>query len=381
MVDNFALYVHWPWCVRKCPYCDFNSHAITREVDESRYVAALLKDLQDSAALAGDRVVTSVFFGGGTPSLMSASGFDALMSGIARIVRLSDDCEITMEANPGTVEQEKFKSFAESGVNRFSIGIQSFNDVYLKRLGRIHTADEAHRAVEAAMYVVDNVNLDVMVALPGQTMADMQEDVRTALSKHTTHLSFYELTIEEGTAFAKRIPDNLPEGDEAADMSEWIWAATKEAGFEHYEISGYARPGRRCRHNLTYWTFGDYLGIGAGAHGKITRGGQIYRTVRSSNPGIYMDDADGDRFTAQIHAVDREDYAFEFMLNVLRLLDGVPTTRWEETTGRTFAEIEPVVNDLRREGLLVSEADRIAATPLGQRFLSDVQERFLAVEE
>lgn len=380
MVDAFALYVHWPWCVRKCPYCDFNSHAITREVDEAAYIDALLDDLEGSSELSGERTVTSVFFGGGTPSLMTPTGFYRLMSGIGERVKLSEDCEITMEANPGTLEQNKFKSFADAGVNRFSIGIQSFDDVYLKRLGRIHTAAQAHQAVEAALRCVDNVNLDVMYALPGQSLADMQKDVNTALSKGTTHLSFYELTIEEGTAFAKRVPENLPEGDDAADMSEWIWKATKEAGFEHYEISGYAKPQRRCLHNLTYWTFGDYLGIGAGAHGKITRNGEILRTIRRANPFLYMDDAAQRRFPTQVHSVQTCDYAFEFMLNALRLLDGVPTRLWEQRTGLPLSTIASTLQELKAEGLLVNTEERIVATELGQRFLSDIQERFLSTD-
>lgn len=380
MVEPFGLYVHWPWCVRKCPYCDFNSHAVTREVDEKNYLDSLLTDLVHSLNLADFPTLTSIFFGGGTPSLMTPAGFDYLMNGIRRYATLSEDCEITMEANPGTVEQAKFKSFSRSGVNRFSIGIQSFNDVFLQRLGRIHSASEAHKAVDAALSCVDNVNLDVMYALPGQTMADMQADVETAISKGTTHLSLYELTIEEGTAFAKRVPENLPEGDDAADMSEWIWARTAEAGFEHYEISGYAKPNRRCRHNLTYWTFGDYLGIGAGAHGKYTADGQIYRTVRASNPMRYMDDAAKLKFFEQKFAVEREDYAFEFMLNALRLTDGVATDVWMKRTGLPLSTIEKTLSELKAEGLLVDRKDRIVATDLGHRFLSNVQERFLAVE-
>lgn len=364
--------------MRKCPYCDFNSHAITAQVNESAYIDALLSDLECSLSVSGERIVTSVFFGGGTPSLMTPSGFSRLMTGINQRVRLSEDCEITMEANPGTVEQSKFQSFAEAGVNRFSIGIQSFDDVFLKRLGRIHTAKEAHLAVEAAMKCVDNVNLDVMYALPGQSMTDMQKDVTTALGKGTTHLSFYELTIEEGTAFAKRVPENLPESDDAADMSEWIWEVTQLAGFEHYEISGYAKPGHRCRHNLTYWTFGDYLGIGAGAHGKITRNGEILRTIRRANPFLYMDDAAQRRFSAQVHSVQTSDYAFEFMLNALRLTDGVPTQLWEQRTGLPLSTIAPVIDELQKEGLLADSNQRIVATELGQRFLSDVQERFLS---
>ena len=267
---GIALYVHWPWCVRKCPYCDFNSAALSNRNHEKEYLSALLIDLEVNLQLAGPRTVTSIFFGGGTPSLMSPDGFAGLMEGIRSRVRLASDCEVTMEANPGTVEHGRFEDYAQAGINRFSIGVQSFDDRFLKALGRIHTGQEAHRAVEAALHCTDNVNLDVMYALPGQRLEDVRRDVDAALCSGVVHLSFYELTIEEGTAFAKRPPAGLPDIDAAADMGELVHAALCEAGFEHYEISGYARAGRRCRHNLTYWTFGDYLGIGAGAHGKVT---------------------------------------------------------------------------------------------------------------
>ena len=376
-----ALYVHWPWCVRKCPYCDFNSHVLNAAVNEAAYIDALITDLKASAELAGPRTVTSIFFGGGTPSLMSEVGFARLMDAVRGIVRLSGDCEVTLEANPGTVEQGRFAAYADAGVNRFSLGIQSFDDVFLTRLGRIHTGDEARRAVEAAIKAVDNVNLDMMFALPGQSVEAAERDVRTALSFGTAHLSFYELTIEEGTAFAKRVPEGLPDEDAVCDMTEAVHALTREAGFEHYEVSGYARAGRRCRHNLAYWTFGDYLGIGAGAHGKITRGGEILRTVRRANPMLYADDAATGRFASQTRIVMPSQYPFEFMLNVLRLYDGVPVERWRETTGLEFDEISGTVDELRREGLLVADESRIAATELGHRFLSDVQERFLASDD
>lgn len=378
---GIALYVHWPWCVRKCPYCDFNSVALSARSHEAQYLSALLKDLDACLQLAGARTVTSIFFGGGTPSLMSAEGFAGLMEGISRRVQLAADCEVTMEANPGTVEQERFEDYARAGVNRFSIGVQSFNDRFLKALGRIHSGREAHRAVEAALHCTDNVNLDVMYALPGQTLDDVGRDVDAALHAGVTHLSFYELTIEEGTAFAKKTPAGLPDIDEAADMGDLVHARLSEAGFEHYEISGYAKAGRRCRHNLTYWTFGDYLGIGAGAHGKVTVDGGILRTVRRASPFLYMDDVEQERVSGQLHDVDAQSLPFEFMLNVLRLFEGVPAARWQQTTGLSLSVIEPVLAELRKEGLLVQDADRIAATDLGRRFLSDVQERFLPEED
>ena len=380
-VKPIALYVHWPWCVRKCPYCDFNSHAIGSGADEAGYIRALLKDIDAAVALAGRRPVSSVFFGGGTPSLMSVAGFETLMNGLRERLPFAEDAEITLEANPGTHEAARFAGYVANGVNRFSIGVQSFNDERLKALGRIHDRRQALQAVETALKHVDNINLDVMYALPGQSMDGAVEDARTAVASGATHLSFYELTIEEGTAFAKKTPAGLPDIDAAADMGDLVHARLSEAGFEHYEISGYAKAGRRCRHNLTYWTFGDYLGIGAGAHGKVTVDGGILRTVRRASPFLYMDDVEQERVSGQLHDVDAQSLPFEFMLNALRLFEGVPAARWQQTTGLSLSVIEPVLAELRKEGLLVQDADRIAATDLGRRFLSDVQERFLPEED
>ncbi len=372
-----ALYVHWPWCVRKCPYCDFNSFGAPSVIPEADYVAALSADLRWAAEAAQGRVVSSVFFGGGTPSLMTASGFARLMDAVRDAVTLAPEAEVTMEANPGTVEADRFAAYAAAGVNRLSLGIQSFNDDHLKRLGRIHSASDALAAIDAAHRSFDNINLDVMYALPGQTPEELSQEIDAALAAGTTHLSFYELTIEEGTAFGKRPPAELPEGDAAADMGQLVHERLAAGGFEHYEISGYAKPGRRCRHNRTYWTFGDYLGVGAGAHGKVTRDGVLVRTVRESHPAKYLAEAAQGRFEASRRTVAAEDAPFEFALNVLRLTDGVPAARWEETTGEPLSAIEPVLSDLRKRGLLVAETDRIAATELGRRFLSDVQEAFL----
>ncbi len=372
-----ALYVHWPWCVRKCPYCDFNSFGAPSVIPEADYVAALSADLRWAAEAAQGRVVSSVFFGGGTPSLMTASGFARLMDAVRGAVTLAPEAEVTMEANPGTVEADRFAAYAAAGVNRLSLGIQSFNDDHLKRLGRIHSASDALAAIDAAHRSFDNINLDVMYALPGQTPEELSREIDAALDAETTHLSFYELTIEEGTAFGKRPPAGLPEGDAAADMGQLVHERLAAGGFEHYEISGYAKPGRRCRHNRTYWTFGDYLGVGAGAHGKVTRDGVLVRTVRESHPAKYLAEAAQGRFEASRRTVAAEDAPFEFALNVLRLTDGVPAARWEETTGEPLSAIEPVLSDLRKRGLLAPETDRIAATELGRRFLSDVQEAFL----
>ena len=376
--EPLALYVHWPWCVRKCPYCDFNSYGAPRCIPEAAYVTALTEDLAWAARAAAGRQVSSVFFGGGTPSLMSADGFSRLMDAIRRTVTLKEDCEISMEANPGTVERDRFKAYAAAGVNRISLGIQSFSDENLKRLERIHSASDAKKSIEAAHEAFENINLDVMYALPGQTEKELETEIAAALAAATTHLSFYELTIEDGTAFGKRPPDGLPEGDAAADMGQLVHERLTTGGFEHYEISGYAKPGRRCRHNRTYWTFGDYLGVGAGAHGKVTADGEIIRTVRTANPTTYLAGAEKGVFESERRVVTEEDLPFEFALIVLRLTDGVAASRWEATTGRPLSFVEPVLADLRTKGLLVPDAGRIAVTELGQRFLSDVQEAFLS---
>lgn len=376
--EPLALYVHWPWCVRKCPYCDFNSYGAPRCIPEAAYVTTLTEDLAWAARAAAGRQVSSVFFGGGTPSLMSADGFSRLMDAIRRTVTLKEDCEISMEANPGTVERNRFKAYAAAGVNRISLGIQSFSDENLKRLGRIHSVSDAMKSIEAAHEAFENINLDVMYALPGQTEKELETEITAALAAATTHLSFYELTIEDGTAFGKRPPDGLPEGDAAADMGQLVHERLTTGGFEHYEISGYAKPGRRCRHNRTYWTFGDYLGVGAGAHGKVTADGKIIRTIRTANPTNYLAGAEKGVFESERRVVTDEDLPFEFALNVLRLTDGVAASRWEATTGRPLSFVEPVLADLRTKGLLVPDEGRIAVTELGRRFLSDVQEAFLS---
>ena len=321
--------------------------------------------------------MSSIFFGGGTPSLMSVAGFEFLMQGIARRLPFAEGIEITLEANPGTLEAARFAGYAANGVNRFSIGVQSFDDAHLKTLGRIHNRAQALEAVQTAARLVDNFNLDVMYALPCETLEELESDLRMAVESGATHLSFYELTIEEGTAFYKREPAGLPDSDTAAQMGDLVQERLAAAGFEHYEVSGYARPGRRCRHNLNYWMFGDYIGIGAGAHGKITTAGGILRTERRGNPVLYMDDGANNRFGTQLSFVLADSLPFEFMLNVLRLSEGVPASLWSETTGLSFEVIRPKVDELRREGLLVKDESRLACTPLGRNWLSTVQERFL----
>ncbi len=371
-----ALYVHWPWCVHKCPYCDFNSRGGLFRIDEGRYIAALLRDLSQTSCNAL-RPVTSVFFGGGTPSLMTEDGFDALMRGIRERVDLVDDVEVTLEANPGTVTEEKLAAFARSGVTRLSLGVQSFNEASLSFLGRIHTARQAREAVTWAKNTFAHVNIDMMYALVGQTLADLREDAEQAVSFNTDHLSYYELTIEPGSVFFKRPPEGLPDADTASDMAECIQNITHQAGFDHYEVSAYAKVGSRCRHNLTYWTYGDYLAVGAGAHAKITNSdGVIFREVRAKSPLRYMTDVENGTCVQRRRRVRPEEIPFEFMLNVLRLREGVAKERWEEATGLPYALVAPKVASLQREGLM-EKTDCLVATALGRRFLNTLQERFL----
>ena len=372
-----ALYVHWPWCVRKCPYCDFNSRVGNYKREESRYIEALLVDLKAIAARI-HRPLSSIYFGGGTPSLMSEEGLANLLEGIYECFTVLDGAEVSLEANPGTVTKEKLQSFFKSGVTRLSIGAQSFNDEMLRALGRIHTSSEAKDAIKAASEIFNEVNIDLMYALPTQTQEMFEADLKEALSFGTTHLSIYELTIEEGSVFFKKPPKGLPNSDRAFEMAERAFALTEKAGLNHYEVSGYAKTGHECRHNLTYWTYGDYLGIGAGAHAKVTLNGKIFRKVCPLDPLRYMDEIGANQGISSLYGseVSKEDIPFEFMLNVLRLKDGVPEERWKEATGLDFSVIAEKVDALRQEGLLRN--DRLATTELGWRFLSSVQERFLA---
>ena len=372
-----ALYVHWPWCVRKCPYCDFNSRVGNYKREESRYIEALLVDLKAIASRI-HRPLSSIYFGGGTPSLMSEEGLSNLLEGIYECFTVLDGAEVSLEANPGTVTKEKLQSFFKSGVTRLSIGAQSFNDEMLRALGRIHTSSEAKDAIKAASEIFDEVNIDLMYALPTQTQEMFEADLKEALSFGTTHLSIYELTIEEGSVFFKKPPKGLPNSDCAYEMAERAFALTEKAGLNHYEVSGYAKTGHECRHNLTYWTYGDYLGIGAGAHAKVTLNGKIFRQVCPLDPLRYMDEIGANQGISSLYGseVSKEDIPFEFMLNVLRLKDGVPEERWKEATGLDFSVIAEKVDALRQEGLLRN--DRLATTELGWRFLSSVQERFLA---
>jgi oxygen-independent coproporphyrinogen-3 oxidase len=371
-----ALYIHWPWCVRKCPYCDFNSHESKEPIPESAYLDALRADLEQSLPLIWGRKIHTVFIGGGTPSLMSAAALDRLMSDIRTLLPLDLDAEITMEANPGTFEADKFKSFRASGINRLSIGIQSFNSRHLQALGRIHDADEAIKAVEIAQANFDNFNLDLMYALPAQTLAEATADIDTALGFAPPHLSLYHLTMEPNTVFAK-YPPALPDDDESADIQDMILERTAAAGYDHYEVSAYARPGHRARHNLNYWQFGDYLGIGAGAHSKLSFPHRVLRQARYKQPASFMEAALKGNAVAEEREIGRAELGFEFMLNTLRLTEGFDPNLFGERTGMPINAIEKPLNEAEAKGLIYRDFRIIRPTELGQRFLNDLQEIFL----
>ena len=373
-----ALYVHFPWCIRKCPYCDFNSHEPKNGFDEMAYVDALLRDLEYSLPEVWGRPLTSIFMGGGTPSLFSPQAMDAFLAGVRARMKLHPDAEITMEANPGTFEIERFRGYREAGINRLSIGIQSFNPKHLQALGRIHDGDEAKRAVEIALTHFDNVNLDLMYALPGQTLDEALSDLDTALSYGITHLSAYHLTIEPNTMFAAQTPKNLPDDEVSADMQEAIESCLAAAGFDHYETSAFAKPGRHSRHNLNYWQFGDYVGIGAGAHGKISSHAGIVRQMRHKQPAAYLKAvADGAPLQSS-QKVARADLPFEFMMNLLRLTGGFESRLFQERTGLPLVAIRRQLDDAQAQGLLESEDGAILRPTLkGQRFLNDLLTLFL----
>jgi putative oxygen-independent coproporphyrinogen III oxidase len=371
-----SLYVHLPWCVHKCPYCDFNSHEATGTLDEERYVDALMADLETALPSVWGRKVQTIFIGGGTPSLFSAAAIDALLSGVRARLPVVPDAEVTLEANPGTFEREKFAGFFAAGVNRLSLGVQSFDDAKLAALGRVHDAGEARRAAEAALMIFGNVNLDLMFALPQQTLAEAQADVAAALAFAPPHLSFYQLTLEPNTLF-HRHPPPLPDDELAADMQEAVASRLAGAGYARYEVSAYAKPGRECAHNLNYWRFGDYLGIGAGAHSKISSADRVERAVRYKQPRQYVEQALARAPAMQTTAVGRGDVGFEFMLNALRLTDGVPSALFAERTGFALAGIAPAIDAATRKGLLEPDPMLLRPTPLGRRFLNDLVGLFL----
>ncbi|KMZ13864.1 Radical SAM family enzyme [Candidatus Burkholderia humilis] len=374
-----SLYVHFPWCVRKCPYCDFNSHEWKDDrFPEDRYLDALRADLESALPLVWGRQVHTIFIGGGTPSLLSARGLDRLLSDARALLPLDADAEITLEANPGTFETAKFAQFRASGVNRLSIGIQSFNEAHLKALGRIHDASQARQAVDIAAKHFDNFNLDLMFALPQQSFDELKHDIDTAIAFALPHLSLYHLTMEPNTLFAK-YPPALPDDDSAADMQDWIHERTREAGYGRYEVSAYAKPHRQSRQNLNYWRFGDYLGIGAGAHTKLSFPSKILRQARFKHPATYMDQAlsPTDSPIQEERKVGPHDLPFEFMLNTLRLVEGFPVHAFVERTGLALSSIEPALVEAEKLGLITRDFERIAPTELGQRFLNDLQELFL----
>ena len=378
-----SLYVHIPWCVRKCPYCDFNSHAQNGALPVDEYVRALLadldRDLRDHAAAIAGRPIHSVFFGGGTPSLFAPDAIARVLDGVAARLALPRDAEVTLETNPGTVEHGRFDGYLAAGVNRISFGVQSFEDDKLRRLGRIHSAGEADRAVKSAQDAgVANVNLDLMYALPEQTPAQAVGDVERALALQPTHVSHYQLTLEPNTLFAAK-PPPLPDEDSAWDMQEACQAALAADGYAQYEVSAYARDGRECAHNLNYWRFGDYLGVGAGAHGKLTDAhtARIVRTSKVKLPRSYLERAARGEAFGTASDIAAEDRPFEFMMNALRLRDGVDAASFAERTGLADAAIVDTVRRARERGWLVSEPARIATTDLGWRYLNDVVGAFL----
>jgi oxygen-independent coproporphyrinogen-3 oxidase len=377
-----TLYVHVPWCVRKCPYCDFNSHAVPGQAThldpdlEARYLDALRADLEASLPMVWGRRVHAVFLGGGTPSMLSEAGMERLLNEIRSLLPIEADAEITLEANPGTVEAEKFASFAASGVNRLSIGIQSFEDRFLQAIGRVHDGTQAQRAVDIALRSFGNVNLDLMYALPGQSVDECKADLRRAIACGTQHLSVYQLTLEPNTVFAK-YPPKLPCEEQVEAMQCGVEALTNQAGFEHYEVSAYARHGKESRHNLNYWHFGDYLGIGAGAHGKLSFPERILRQTRNSNPEAYMQACLAGRPVLEEKEVAARELGFEFMLNALRLRKGVAASLFFERTGLSFNEIAEQISRAQREGLLEASSERLQPTARGQRYLNDLQAIFL----
>ncbi|MDO5692535.1 MAG: radical SAM family heme chaperone HemW [Pseudomonadota bacterium] len=375
-----SLYVHLPWCIRKCPYCDFNSHERRAGVDtaaqQARYVDALMADLEASLPLVWGRPVVSVFIGGGTPSLFAPELIDRLIAGVRARLPLEPACEITLEANPGTFERERFAAFRAAGVTRLSIGVQSFDDRLLQAIGRVHDGAQARAAVEEAARAFDTFNLDLMYALPGQSLADLQHDLDTALAFRPPHLSVYHLTIEPNTVFAK-FPPRVPDEDVAWDMLDHITAATARAGLERYEVSAYARAGHRCVHNQNYWQFGDYLGLGAGAHGKLSFPHRIVRQVRHRQPELYMDKALAGDAIAQAHEVARRDLPFEYMLNALRLKDGFTLRDYVESTGLPPSSLGDALEKAEQNGWLERDGAVLRPTARGFDFLSDLQALFL----
>jgi len=376
-----SLYVHLPWCLRKCPYCDFNSHEwrtdAAGELPEARYLDALCADVEAALPLIWGRSVHSIFIGGGTPSLFSPAAIERLLSDLRARLKLVPECEITLEANPGTFEKDRFRAFRAAGVTRLSIGVQSFNDAHLKVLGRVHNREQALSAVHEAAAAFDTFNIDLMHALPGQTLTQLDEDLDQALALQPPHLSIYHLTLEPNTLFAKYPPKGMPEDDDAYAMLDRITERTAQVGLQRYEVSAYAQSDHRCWHNLNYWQFGDYLGIGAGAHSKLSFAHRVIRQVRYREPKLYMDQALAGQAVAQSDEVARKDLPFEFMLNALRLREGFELAQFSERTGLPLSAIQKALAEAEAKGLVTRDFQRVTPTERGFDFLSDLQEIFL----
>ena len=376
-----ALYVHLPWCESKCPYCDFNSHPLRGVLQADRYIAALLIDLDSTARFRAGRSFSSVFFGGGTPSLFSAANIGCLLERLEREHLLGNAPEITLEANPGSAEASRFRAYRGCGVNRLSIGVQSFDDRALKALGRVHDSAQARAACASASAAgFDNFNIDLMHGLPGQDESGALADLDRAIEAEPTHLSLYQLTIEPHTAFAAD-PPQLPTEETAWDIRCAIEQRAATAGFDHYEVSAFSVPDKRCRHNLNYWQFGDYVGLGAGAHSKITQAGTVYRWARPRHPRDYLNRADSGLEIDNAVPVSLDDVTFEFLLNALRLKGGFSPELFEQRTGLAWQQLQPVITKAKTDGLLEKSDDWVCTTTLGWRFLDDLLQRFLVTDK
>ncbi len=371
-----SLYIHIPWCVRKCPYCDFNSHESRTDIPEKRYVQALITDLEQSVPRVYGRKIKSVFFGGGTPSLFSAESIDAILGAVRAITPLEYEAEITLEANPGTVDTAHFDGYKQAGINRLSLGIQSFNADYLKALGRIHDDKQAISAAELALNTFERVNLDVMYALPKQSLAHALQDAKQTVALNPDHLSFYHLTLEPNTPFY-RTPPSLPDDDTSAEMQEQIEALLAENGYEHYETSAFCKPNSQARHNLNYWQFGDYLGIGAGAHSKLSYHDKITRETRHRHPKFFMESVDKGNAVDNTWEISNTDLGFEFMMNALRLIDGVPVHLLQQRTGLQLISLQAAIKKAQKLGLMEVSLDSLQPTLKGQRFLNELLTLFL----
>lgn len=372
-----SLYIHIPYCVQKCPYCDFNSHAIKNRLPEKEYIDALLLDLQSELPNIWGRKIHSIFIGGGTPALFQAASIEYLLNQIRALLPLVPDCEITLEANPAVAEKNRFQDFRHAGITRLSLGVQSLSDKHLRALGRIHTAQEALDAIDVAVKTFLRVNVDLMYALPCQTIDDAIADINTLTPLDLTHISAYQLTIEPHTAFGHQPPENLPDDDFIVDMEQAVHETLQQAGFQRYEISAFARSVHQCQHNLNYWQFGDYLGIGAGAHGKITYPHGIVRTVKHRSPDFYIQAAYQSNPNAHRDWILVNDLPVEFMMNALRLIDGVPMELFTDRTGLTILTIQNSLFQARQQGLLSADSNRLQATPKGLAFLNELISLFL----